>query len=367
MDNGLEELDPLKLGALAAAPLTQEAHASLLAQQRIQEALDSPVAMRERFFEMFLKDSDGPHASGIMPVQIRATNSLLELVRSTTHALWVAHEAEIKAANPTLWDEELARGWLLADALARLPKSEAAARTVGKRAATQIGSVNGKVGKATKVARKTPQEGRDTAVKEAVEAVWAGEYPTLFAGLEDALTRTVFQPGRRLPAVATTAPPLMSPPPPRPPPLTTAAPALCATPATCPVVEAPAAPAAALPDEVFRARESEASLATTEEDHEDLVVDLLAEAAAELAQEVALLKQQLEAARKEAAAERQLQAEKDGQAVHLKYELAMANARLKEANERLQAKEADYKCRSCMKFRGWVWCELTQAYLPSRV
>ena len=366
MDNGLEELDQIKLGALAAAPLTQEAHASLLAQQRIQEALDSPVAMRERFFEMFLKDSDGPHASGIMPVQIRATNSLLELVRSTTHALWVAHEAQIKAANPTLWDEELARGWLLADALARLPKSEAAARTVGKRAATQIGSVNGKVGKATKVARKTPQEGRDTAVKEAVEAVWAGEYTTLFAGLEDALTRTVFQPGRR-PAVATTAPPLMSPPPPRPPPLTTAAPALCATPATCPVVEAPAAPAAALPDEAFRARESEASLATTEEDHEGLVVDLLAEAAAELAQEVALLKQQLEAARKEAAAERQLQAEKDGQAVHLKYELAMANARLKEANERLQAKEADYKCRSCMKFRGWVWCELTQAYLPSRV
>ena len=366
MDNGLEELDPLKLGALAAAPLTQEAHASLLAQQKIQEALNSPVAMRERFFEMFLKHADGPHASGIMPVQIRATNSLLELVRSTTHALWVAHEAEIKAANPTLWDEELARGWLLADALARLPKSEAAARTVGKRAATQIGSVNGKVGKATKVARKTPQEGRDTAVKEAVEAVWAGEYTTLFAGLEDALTRTVFQPGRR-PAVATTAPPLMSPPPPRPPPLTTAAPALCATPATCPVVEAPAAPAAALPDEAFRARESEASLATTEEDHEDLVVDLLAEAAAELAQEVALLKQQLEAARKEAAAERQLQAEKDGQAVHLKYELAMANARLKEANERLEAKEADYKCRSCMKFRGWVWCEMTQAYLPSRV
>ena len=131
MDHGLEELDPLKLGALAGAPLTQEAHASLLAQQRIQEALDSPVAMRERFFEMFLKDSDGPHASGIMPVQIRATNSLLELVRSTTHALWVAHEAQIKAANPTLWDEELARGWLLADALARLPKSEAAARTVG--------------------------------------------------------------------------------------------------------------------------------------------------------------------------------------------------------------------------------------------
>ena len=366
MDNGLEELDPLKLGALAAAPLTQEAHASLLAQQKIQEALNSPVAMRERFFEMFLKHADGPHASGIMPVQIRATNSLLELVRSTTHALWVAHEAQIKAANPTLWDEELARGWLLADALARLPKSEAAARTVGKRAATQIGSVNGKVGKATKVARKTPQEGRDTAVKEAVEAVWAGEYTTLFAGLEDALTRTVFQPGRR-PAVATTAPPLMSPPPPRPPPLTTAAPALCATPATCPVVEAPAAPAAASPKEAFRARESEASLATTEEDHEDLVVDLLAEAAAELAQEVALLKQQLEAAQKEAAAERQLQAEKDGQAVHLKYELAMANARLKEANERLQAKEADYKCRSCMKFRGWVWCEMTQEYLPSRV
>ena len=157
--------------------------------------------------------------------------------------------------------------------------------------------------------------------------MWAGEYTTLFAGLEDALTRTVFQPGRR-PAVATTAPPLMSPPPPRPPPLTTAAPALCATPATCPVVEAPAA-AAAVPDEAFRARESEASLATTEEDHEDLVVDLLVEAAAELAQEVALLKQQLEAAQKEAAAERKLQAEKDGQAVHLKYELAMANARLK--------------------------------------
>ena len=68
MDHGLEELDPLKLGALAGAPLTQEAHALLLAQQKIQEALNLPVAMRERFYEMFLKKSDGPHASGIMPV-----------------------------------------------------------------------------------------------------------------------------------------------------------------------------------------------------------------------------------------------------------------------------------------------------------
>ena len=82
------------------------------------------------------------------------TNSVLEVVQATARWLWVAHEALLK--NPFVWDEEVARGFLLGDALAQRPADEDTARILGKRAATQIASATTKASKAAKNARRGP-------------------------------------------------------------------------------------------------------------------------------------------------------------------------------------------------------------------
>ena len=159
--------------------------------------------MKERAENMFLNQPNGPHASGLLAVQARPTNSLLELARKAAHGLWVAEESRIKAACPELWDEELMRGWLLSDALGCAPKDEATARTVGKRAATQIGAANQKASKVCKAARKhAATETREGASKEATEAVWAAEYASLFNGLDGSLTCLFGCADRRFPAIA---------------------------------------------------------------------------------------------------------------------------------------------------------------------
>ena len=148
-------------------------------------ALKSTEAMRERAEKMFLSKPDGPHHSDLFTVGMcTPTNSVLEVVQATARWLWVAHEALLKKQCPFVWDEEVARGYLLGDALAQRPADEDTARTLGKRAATQIASVTLKANKAAKTARRGPAEGREAAVAAAVNAVWADTYTTLTKGLD---------------------------------------------------------------------------------------------------------------------------------------------------------------------------------------
>ena len=111
-------------------------------------ALKSTEAMRERAEKMFLSKPDGPHHSDLFTVGMcTPTNSVLEVVQATARWLWVAHEALLKKQCPFVWDEEVARGFLLGDALAQRPADEDTARILGKRAATQIASATTKASK----------------------------------------------------------------------------------------------------------------------------------------------------------------------------------------------------------------------------
>ena len=174
---------PLALGG--AAPLTQLPWRPRPHSPAMLAALKSTEAMRERAEKMFLSKPDGPHHSDLFTVGMcTPTNSVLEVVQATARWLWVAHEALLKKQCPFVWDEEVARGYLLGDALAQRPADEDTARTLGKRAATQIASVTLKANKAAKTARRGPAEGREAAVAAAVDAVWADTYTTLTKGLD---------------------------------------------------------------------------------------------------------------------------------------------------------------------------------------
>lgn len=134
-------LEPARHGAILHGPMSSPLRRTLVSLQKDQVELETSAAMTKRAEAMFLTLPNGPHRSGMVHVRVLATNSLLELVRKTAYAVWVARDAEIKVACPELWDEELLRGWLLADALGHTPLTELAARTIGKRAATRIGAV----------------------------------------------------------------------------------------------------------------------------------------------------------------------------------------------------------------------------------
>ena len=90
-------------------------------------------------------------------------------------------------ACPELWDEELLRGWLLADALGHTPLTELAARTIGKRAATRIGAVEKRAKKAAKQAAKQARKAagsaavadeKEAAAADARAAVFTESYET---------------------------------------------------------------------------------------------------------------------------------------------------------------------------------------------
>ena len=131
-------------------------------------ALETTEKMTERARLMFLTLPNGPHSSGMPGCRVRATNGTLELVAKVAHTCWTAHKDEIRTMCPQLWDEELLRGWLLMDSLAQRPKAELAARTVGKRAATQVWTANARAkGEVKKARNKAAPEARDEAAEAA--------------------------------------------------------------------------------------------------------------------------------------------------------------------------------------------------------
>ena len=136
-DDPTVQLDPLVVGHFASGELSDLARRMLLEQQSHLQAGETAEKMAERARLMFVTMQNGPHSSGMLPCRLCATNGLLELVSTAAHALWTAHRSEIRAMCPELWDEELTRGWLLADSLGRWFDTGAAVRTVGKRAAAQ--------------------------------------------------------------------------------------------------------------------------------------------------------------------------------------------------------------------------------------
>lgn len=124
-------------------------------------ALISPEAMQECAELMLLIKPNGPHQSGLETVGMQTpTNAALEVVRATARWLWLVHEAQLKKLCPCVYDEEVARGFLLGDALGNRPTDEEVARVLGKRAATQIASTTNKAAKAAKAARRGPAASR---------------------------------------------------------------------------------------------------------------------------------------------------------------------------------------------------------------
>ena len=182
-------LEPASHGAILSGPMSSPLRRTLVSLQKDQVELETSAAMTKRAEAMFLTLPNGPHRSGMVHVRVLATNSLLELVRKTAYAVWVARDAEIKVACPKLWDEELLRGWLLADALGHTPLTELAARTIGKRAATRICVVEKKAKRAAKQARKAAgsaavADEKEVAAADARAAVFNESYDSLFHGLE---------------------------------------------------------------------------------------------------------------------------------------------------------------------------------------
>ena len=409
LENPSERLDPLVVGVFASAPLTDATRRVLLEQQTACAAVETAEKMAERARLMFVTMQNGPHSSGMLPCRLCATNGLLELVSTAAHALWTAHRSEIRAMCPELWDEELTRGWLLADSLGRWFDTGAAVRTVGKRAAAQTLAAAKRARAEGKRARtKAPQpEARDAAAEAARKEVWAEAYGSLLNGLQ-----SVSRPHRPSALALVQSPAAINMPTtcpaagePRQPSaaadLTQAdccllrfgasvspAPPLAVAPPEPAPAPAPAPSSAASPEEASRARESKEVFRACERERESAVDDMLdrkferldreferldaaykadaeqqlklAEerksmvAAEELTEEVAFVRKQLQASKdmaafwKDKAAKWEQQAENSGQLAEEGWQkLAMANARLKEASERLEAKEADYRCCVC--------------------
>ena len=185
-DDPTVQLDPLVVGHFASGELSDLARRMLLEQQSHHQAGETAEKMAERARLMFVTLQNGPHSSGMLPCRLCATNGLLELVSKAAHALWTAHRSEIRAMCPELWDEELTRGWLLADSLGRWFDTGAAVRTVGKRAAAQTLAAAKRARAEGKRARtKAPQpEARDAAAEAARKEVWAEAYGSLLNNLQ---------------------------------------------------------------------------------------------------------------------------------------------------------------------------------------
>ena len=97
--NNVEQLDPAYVGSAASAPLAGVTRRLLLQQQTEQKALENAAAMTQRAEQMFLFLPDGLHSSGMLPVRVKASNSLLEGLTSTRWPGWPEAPPRTDLAN----------------------------------------------------------------------------------------------------------------------------------------------------------------------------------------------------------------------------------------------------------------------------
>ena len=400
-ENAAMQLDPLIIGFSDSAPLTDVSRRFFLQTQMDKAALETTEKMTERARLMFLTLPNGPHSSGMPGCRVRATNGTLELVAKVAHTCWTAHKDEIRTMCPQLWDEELLRGWLLMDSLAQRPKAELAARTVGKRAATQVWTANARAkGEVKKARNRAAPEARDEAAEAARKDVFAESYSGLLKDLqnqmEDRPSRpcppaatpvlppaspdtpvTVTRPaGEERPAAASPldledcrslqleapdAPPtpLPEPPPPEPPPV-------LATPADSPDngLEDMHVLLAA---KRFLAELRQPARMDTQGDVRDLLREKDHEWQERYDEMQATMQARVEEARRERDDALKLADQHESNAISRKYAAEMAKARLKEANAKLAAR--DHTCVSCRMINegrtvcDLKWCSASQTYI----